>query len=496
MIEKLTAKWVLDGTGDVHRLITEGEILFEGDTILHVGPRSEQRADRTTDCGRALIAPGFVDLNALADVDTTILGVGSPRNPQDTAWSRVYAEGGRRDLLTPAERETSVRIVFSQLLSSGITTALPVTSLLFREWAESAEEFRAIARIGQEMGLRLCLGPSFRSAVNVVEEDGSFGQYRREDLGEAGLEDAIAFIRACKTMGPLVTGLLVPSTIDTCSDDLIRATAEAARDLGVPFRLHCCQSLREAEIIWERSGRSSIAHLAELGVLVPNALLPHAVDLGGPEARADLVAADIDLLAETGATVVHCPLVIGRGGRRLESFGDFRERGISIGFGTDTAPPNMLMNLQMGLAMGRVGGKEETEPAALYHAATIGGADAIGRPDLGRLAPGKRADIVVWNMADPSVQPIFDPLEALFLMPPGCRARHVWVGGAQSVADFSPTSALPDDPASEIETIFQKLLDSFEDRNWRGMASNDIHAPSRTSKRKNDTKSERILPPC
>ena len=99
-------------------------------------------------------------------------------------------------------------------------------------------------------------------------------------------------------------------------------------------------------------------------------------------------------------------------------------------------------------------------------------------------------------MADPSVQPIFDPLEALFLMPPGRRARHVWVDGAQAVADFSPTSALPDDPAGEIETIFQKLLDSFEDRNWRGMASNAIHVPSRTSRRKNDLKSERNLPPC
>ncbi|WP_102109649.1 chlorohydrolase family protein [Oceaniglobus roseus] len=493
MIERVKARWVLDGTDDSHRLIPDGEVLFDGDTILHVGPASDRPADRTTDCGRVLIAPGFVDLNALADVDTTILGVGAPRDGRDTAWSRAYAEGARRDVLDAAERETSVRIVFAQLLASGITTALPVTSLLFREWAESGDEFCRIAEIGQEIGLRLCLGPSFRSSVNVVEADGSFGQYSRDDLGRAGLDEAVAFIRDCRDIGPLVTGLLVPSTIDTCSDDLLHATAAAARDLGVPFRLHCCQSLREAEILWKRSGRSSIGHLADLGVLGPNALLPHAVNLGGPEARPDLVAGDIDLLAQSGAVVVHCPLVIGRGGRRLKSFGAFRARGIAIGLGTDTAPPDMLMNLQMGLAMGRVDDGDRASPAALFHAATIGAADAIGRPDLGRLAAGKRADIVAWDLSDPAVQPVFDPLEALFLMPPGRRARHVWVGGAASVTGFSPVAALPKDPAGEIERIFSKLLHSYGERNWRGLDAAAIFPPSRTptTPTRNDTQQQR-----
>ncbi|OSP54719.1 chlorohydrolase family protein [Pseudoruegeria sp. SK021] len=480
MIEKLTASWVLDGTSNTHSLIRNGEVLFEGDTILRVGPQSNRPADKTTDCGRALIAPGFVDLNALADVDTTVLGVGAPRDPRDTAWSRDYAENNRATVLSAVDRETSVRIVFSQLLTSGITTALPVTSLLFRDWAESGEEFQSIAQIGQDIGLRLCLGPSFRSSVNVVERTGDFGQYARDDLGRHGLEDAISFIRDCQDFGPLISGLLVPSTIDTCSDDLIRRTVDAANDLDVPFRLHCCQSLHEANIIWARSGRSSIAHLAHLGALGPKALLPHAVTLGGPEADPDLTRADIDLLADSGAVVVHCPLVMGRGGGRLQSFGAFKDRGIAIGLGTDTAPPNMLMNLQMGLAMGRIDGKAECNPADLYHAATIGAADAIGRPDIGRLAAGHRSDIVVWDMAAPEVQPVFDPLEALFLMPPGQRARHVWVNGAASVTDFAPVAALPDDPVGQMARIFDTLLHSYTERNWRGHTSAQIFPPARS----------------
>ncbi len=478
MICKLTAHWVLGEQGGRHRLIDDGEILLDGDSVLSVGPKSQRPADRIIDCGRALIAPGFVDLNALADADTTILGVGAPRDGRDTTWSSAYARSRRRDVLSPEDRTLAVRIVFAQLLASGITTALPVTSLLFREWAEDAAEFDAIADIGTRIGLRLCLGPSFRSAVNVVGETGSPGQLKREDLGLAGLEDAARFIRRCTEHGPLITGLLVPSTIDTCSDDLIRRTADAARDLGVPFRLHCCQSRAEARVIWARSGKTSLAHLADLGVLGPRALLPHAVDLGGPDADPSLIASDIDLLADSDAVVVHCPLVIGRGGGRMDSFGAFRDRGIAIGLGTDTAPPDMLMNLQIGLAMARLSGKGNTTPADLFHAATIAAANAIGRSDLGRLAKGARADLVVWDLNDPAVQPVFDPVDALFMMPPGRRARHVWVGGSPSVTDFEPVLPLPSNATAEMARIFDTLLASYGERNWRGRDAGEIFSRS------------------
>ena len=73
--EKLIARWALGHDGADHVLYENAEVIFEAGFVVRVGPHSDAAADVTHDLGMALIAPGFVDLNALADVDTTIMGV-------------------------------------------------------------------------------------------------------------------------------------------------------------------------------------------------------------------------------------------------------------------------------------------------------------------------------------------------------------------------------------------------------------------------------------
>ncbi|MEP9374780.1 chlorohydrolase family protein [Mesorhizobium sp. KR1-2] len=487
MTLKLTARWVLGFDGADHLLFEDGEVVVDGGRVLHVGHRSSAPADRHEDFGQALLAPGFVDLNALADVDTTILGFGGKIAPGAKAWSSEYA-ARPRDVLTPDQMLTAARGAFCQLMLSGITTALPVTSLLFRQWAESGAEFDAIAGLAGELGLRLFLGPSFRSHVNVMERDGRIGQVADEMSGLAGLAEAVAFIERNRgAHGGLVSGLLVPSTIETCSDELLLRTAEAAQSLDVPFRLHCCQSLTEADLIWKRSGKSSIAHLRDLGVLSERALLPHAIDLGGPRADPALSEADRAALAGSGATVVHCPLVVGRGGRRLDNFARFRDEGIRIAMGTDTAPPNMLMNLQIGLAMARMDEPEATRPADYFRAATLGGAQALGRPDLGRLEEGAAADIVAWDLSALDIQPVHDPVEALFLMPPGLRARHVWIAGRRVVSDGKIAGVDEARFAADMQAIFEQLRESYEERHQEGHSWPTLFPSAFPVRRKNET---------
>lgn len=459
---KLSARWVLAHDGRDHVIVENAEVVVDAGRIVSIAPRTDGEA---RDFGQVLIAPGFIDLNALADVDTTILGFGGSAAPDAKAMKQDHVAVAQ-DVLTTEQMVMAARGAFCQLLLSGVTTALPVTSLLFRRWAETVAEFEAIAALAEELGLRLVLGPSFRSAVNVVAADGSAGQVWDEAAGLEGLAEAVAFIKAQR--GGLISGLLVPSTIETCSDMLIQRTAEMAAELDVPFRLHCCQSQAEAKMIWERAGVSSIALLRDLGVLSPRALLPHAKLLGGPESHAALIAADRQALADSGATVVHCPLVIGRGGKRLDSFAGFSAQGIRIGMGTDTAPPNMLMNLQTGLAMARIT-EPGTSPADLLRAATLGGAKAIGRPDLGRLQPGSAADLVVWDLSALEVQPVHDPVEALFLMPPGLRPRHVFVAGRQVVRDSRVVGVDEAAIAAAMQSIFEQLRDSFADRHPQGL---------------------------
>ena len=77
----------------------------------------------------------------------------------------------------------------------------------------------------------------------------------------------------------------------------------------------------------------------------------------------------------------------------LDSFGKYHAAGINIGLGTDTWPPDLQHNMQIGLYVARVmeGDANQTSTADIYNAATLGGAKALGRDDIGRLAPGALA---------------------------------------------------------------------------------------------------------
>ena len=174
-------------------------------------------------------------------------------------------------------------------------------------------------------------------------------------------------------------------------------------------------------------------------------------------------------LAETGAVVVHCPLVVGRGGRRLRRIGELKERGVAIGLGTDTAPPDMLMNLQIGVALARTDPDGPAfGPADYLRAATLGGAAALGRPDLGRLEPGAGGDVAVWDLSDLAAQPVHDPVQSLFLMPPGRRAREVFVAGRQVVRDFKVVSVDESVLALDLQSAFETLRRAYGERDRQG----------------------------
>jgi cytosine/adenosine deaminase-related metal-dependent hydrolase len=476
---RLSAAWILAFDGEDHVLLHDSSIVIERGAIVHVGPDWHGRVEAERDYGGCLLAPGFIDLNALGDIDTTILSFAVPATTgPGLLWSMNYAARAR-DVLSQEEQVFGASFALAQCLRNGITTALPVTSLLARGWAEDTDEFAAIAEAGIALGMRLYLGPSFRSAVSTTSADGEITQLVDEARGWQGLTDALAFIRRWDGRGNgLIHGLLVPSTIETCSADLLERTASAAREFGLPFRLHCCQSIREAKLIAAASeGRTSIGHLAHRGVLGPQALLPHAVILGGPSEDPVLANADRQRLADTGSVAVHCPLVIGRSGRALDSFGSFLEHGVRMGLGTDTTPPDMLMNMQIGLISARLAGPR-AEPEDYMRVATLGGASALGRADLGRIAAGALADIVAFDLEDPACCPVHDPVQALFLGPTGKRVRDVWIAGrlvveGGRVLGFDEAAAAP-----RIQQLFNRLRAAYSERDVRQRSWPDLFPPS------------------
>lgn len=434
----LAARWVVGHENGRHALLDRGEVVFEGNRILFAGHAFPGEVARRVDYGDALIGPGFVDLDALSDLDTTVLALDNqPGWRKGRIWPRDYQDAGPVEMYSPDEFAFQKRHAFAHLLRNGITTALPIASLFYREWGETIEEFAAAAAIAEALNLRVYLGPAYRSGNLVVEEDGTITPVFDEERGLANLAEAIRF---CETFegraGGLIRTMLAPDRIETCTPELIRRGAAAARDLGVPLRQHCCQSQLEYDLVLKLRGMSPPEWLASLDALGPFALLPHGIFVSG-SSRIARPGRDLGIIRDAGATVVHCPLVMARFGSVLESFARLRRLGLNIGMGTDTWPPDMWLNMQLGLMLCRVA---DADPQAcraedLYDAATLGGAAALGRDDLGRLAPGALADITVFDLAAPHLGPPLDPIQRLMVAGRGTDCRTVIVDGRAAMQE-------------------------------------------------------------
>jgi len=196
MRTRLKAAFVMGFDGSAHELWRDGEVVFAGDTIEFVGRGFPGPVDRTVDYGRALISPGLIDLDALGDLDSGVLTVDNgDKLDMGRLWSEDYLRQGPRETYTGDEERFKYRYAFTQLIRNGITTALPITSMYYREWAERYDEFADVAAIAVELGLRVYLGPCYMSGITYVRRDRKLDQFWDEPRGLTGLEQAIRFCR-------------------------------------------------------------------------------------------------------------------------------------------------------------------------------------------------------------------------------------------------------------------------------------------------------------
>lgn len=469
----LRARWVVAHSDGQHRLLENGEIVIEGNSVLFVGPRFEGEVARRIDLGESLIAPGFVDLDALADLDTTLLGVDNqPAWAKGRVWPQSYVARGPYEMYSPDELAFQKKFAFAQLLLNGITTALPIASLFYREWGETAEEFDAAAQAAIDLGLRVYLGPAYRAGGMVCTAPGVLEPRFDEARGLAGLASAEGFIRRWQGAGgDLVRGLLAPDRVETCTEDLLKRTMAAADDLDVPVRLHMAQGQMERETVQTLHGTTAPQWLAGFGALGPRLIAPHAT-----WATED----DLALYRDHGVTIAHCPLVFARSGAALRSFGRCRDMGIRIGMGTDTAPPDMVLNMAVGVMAARLvdGNASAASSAEMFEAATIGGADALGRTDLGRLQPGAKADIAVFDLLDPMIAPTVDPVQALVLGATGRVTKAVIVDGRLVMRDGEVTGMDMATARTRAQRQFDGLKAKYPERTWGHPPLETIFPPS------------------
>jgi len=463
----LQAEWIVGHADGRHTLVHRGEIVFENGVVIFVGHGFPGEVARRIDYGNALIGPGFIDLDALSDLDTTVFSYDNhPDWQKGRTWPQSYMDRGPYEMYGPDELAFQKRHAFSRLIRNGITTAMPIASLYYREWGETYAEFSDAADAAEDLGLRVYLGPAYRTGNPVVADDGAISLYFDKPRGLAGLADAVRFCRDFegRAEGRIRT-MLAPDRIETCTAELLRQTAAAGRDLGVPVRLHCNQGRFERDTVRRLHGKTSIEWLDSLGFLTPNTLLPHGTYVS-PSRNMDEPGNDLLTLLEREAVVVHCPLVAARHGDALASFASHKAMGLRMALGTDTAPPDMILNMQVGMMISRVLDRtiSNIRSEDYFDAATLGGADALGRPDLGRLAPGARADITVFDLGNPDLGQVIDPIQTLMLTGSGRDVRSVFVDGRAVMEDrVIPGVDFAADSA-RAQTQFEGLMAKYPER--------------------------------
>jgi cytosine/adenosine deaminase-related metal-dependent hydrolase len=461
------ADWVVawDASAGRHAYLRHADVVFEGNEIRWVGPGYVGPVDETVDGRALLVMPGLVDLHAHPTTEPAYKGIreehGVPAMYMTGLYERVAAFR-----LDEEGRTAAAEVAYSELLASGVTSLLDL-SAPFPGWLDL---------LGRS-GLRGFVAPAYASARWRLESAHEIGFQWDEPAGRRGLDDALRLIgEADRHPSGRLSGAVYPAQLDTCTEDLLRDSVAAARRLRRPLVTHAAQSVLEFQLMVRRHGTTPIQWAEAIGLLGPGTILGHAIFLDEHSWLHWWSRRDLDLLAETGTAVAHCPTPFARYGQTLEHLGRYLRRGVTVGIGTDVSPHNLLEEMRWAAVLGRIAAGDVTAvtTAEVFHAATVGGARALLRDDIGRLAPGCKADLVLVDLADPAMLPARDPLRSLIYTAAERAVRDVYVDGIRVVADRRVLTLDRAAAAGRLVEAQRRMLDAVPRHDHAGRSADAI----------------------
>jgi 5-methylthioadenosine/S-adenosylhomocysteine deaminase len=272
------------------------------------------------------------------------------------------------------------------------------------------------------------------------------------DLGDAG-EPPEAIVEAMTRLrerwhgaaGGRITVGFGPLAPWRCSDETMRRTVALARRWGLPTHLHVAEARDEIDMLYQRTGLRHVEWLHALEALGPDVHLVHSVWLDEGE---------LDLVADSGALVVHCPVSNMYLASGVPAVCQMLARGIPVALGTDGPgsqnSQDMLESLKVAALLAKVSTNDANAllPLDLLRMATVDGARLLGRDDVGRIVPGARADLTLVNLNNARSMPVHRPESALVYNAVGPDVHTVLVDG-QVLLDAGQVTVL--DEAALLE---------------------------------------------
>jgi 8-oxoguanine deaminase len=408
---------------DAGRRFPGGFVLVEDDRIVAAGPGptpAALEADRRIDARGKVVLPGLVNTHHHLP---QVLTRNVPRVQEAPLfrWLTELYEVWRH--LDAEAVRTAARVGLGELLLTGCTTTSDHLYLFPRGQERLIDAEIEAAR---ELGIRF--QPTRGSMSRGRSQGGLPPDEICQDEGTI-LADCRRLVREYHDPRPrsMLRIGLAPCAPFSVSEDLMRRTAELAREHGLRLHTHLAETLDEERYCQEVYGCRPVEFLRRLGWLGSDVWLAHCVHLAPEEVR---------LFGETGTGVAHCPSSNFRLGSGIAPVRAMLEAGVPVGLGVDGSASNdssnMLAEARQALLAHRLG----ADPGAWVTAeevlrmATRGGARCLGRDDIGSLEPGRAADLLLVDTRRLSYAGAgSDPLAALVFSPWPEPVETVMVGG-------------------------------------------------------------------
>jgi len=416
--------------------------------------------------GRDLfVMPGLVNIHSHPTTEPAMRGVREEHGVAGMYQSSLY-ERSIAFHLDGEGRRAAAEVAYGELLVSGVTSLADLSGA-FDGWLD----------ILAKSGLRAFVAPGYASSSWHLENDHDLKFVWNEEAGRQGLDDALKLIDEAEAHpSGRLSGVLYPAQIDTCSEALLRDSMAAARERGRPLTTHIAQSVPEFLEMTRRHGVTPIQWAQDIGLLGPGTILGHAIFIDEHSWLHWPGRNDLNLLADSGVAVAHCPTPFARYGQTLEDLGRYIRAGVTMGIGTDCAPHNMLEEMRWAAILARIaaGDLATLSTADVFHAATVGGATALMRDDIGRLAPGMKADIVLADITIPEMMPARDPLRGMVYTAAERAVRDVYIDGRQVVADGKLLTLDRADAAGRLTEAQARMISATPQHDYAGRTADEI----------------------
>ncbi|MCU1454311.1 MAG: amidohydrolase [Acidimicrobiales bacterium] len=401
------------------RVLDPGSVLFDGTTVLAVG--SVEEVDRDPRAAGAEIVDAS-DHAVIPGLHNCHLHSGLLRGTAESLslwdWLKTYVDPAHR-ALTPEIAEIASLHCYAESVLAGSTSVMDMWR--FMEGSAASAE---------TVGIRATLVP-------YVADSEGYDYFESIETNRALLEShrtaADGRVRSWVGLEHLFY----------CTPEAFKAAIDLADEFATGIHTHSSESIWEVQESLKRFGRRPIEEFHHRGLLSPRTVVAHCVWLDDHE---------IQVLAETGSTVAHCPcsnMKLSSGPARVD---DMRSAGIAVGLGSDGEKENnnldLLEEMKFASLLQKVTSLDPTtgDPWDILTMATIEGATALGLDDVtGSLEPGKRADVVLVDLRGLHTTPIlhgsdFNVPAHLVFSASGRDVTDVWVDGRRLVAAGRPTT--------------------------------------------------------